>query len=88
MRTIIIMWISIIVIVGWDFYYFEPEQKNDLIIKTKIIYVIYFCFFTKLRLYKFCKKIIIVQFKFGETIILVNYIGKYIYNVGVPYSFP
>lgn len=87
MRTIIIMWISIIVIVGWDFYYFEPEQNNDLIIKKKL-YMLYISFFTKLRLYKFCKKIIIVQFKFGETIILVNYIGKYIYNVGVPYSFP
>lgn len=50
--------------------------------------MLYISFFTKLRLYKFCKKIIIVQFKFGETIILVNYIGKYNYNVGVPYSFP
>lgn len=75
MRTIIIMWISIIVIVGWHFYYFEPEQKNDLIIKKKL-YMLYISFFTKLRLYKFCKKIIIVQFKFGETIILVNYIEK------------
>lgn len=87
MRTIIIMWISIIVIVGWDFYYFEPEQNNDLIIKKKL-YMLYISFFTKLRLYKFCKKIIIVQFKFGQTIILVNYIGKFNYNVGVPYSFP
>lgn len=33
-RTITMMWISIMIIVGWRFHYFEPGHKHDLVIKN------------------------------------------------------
>lgn len=48
-----------------------------------------FFWFTKIRLYNFCEKKIIVKIyvKFGEIIILVIYIVKYNNYVEVPFGF-